>query len=146
MERIQVTQYLSKNNMEKIRERIIFASNKGSVSYRFDEKPELYIERVVFLTDNKEWSHLFSNAGLMFELKGFNKKDKQLRRYVRELWFGKYETVMYAQPSLEINEQMEFGGKSTYNDDDDYDYWILDITLQDLSLTTDKLAFSFEMK
>lgn len=98
----------------------------------FSNKPVLYINKIVFVTSDKNWVNRLSNSSLTIKFTCIGNDEKEKKSSQEQLVLGNYITAYHKQPVMEVNRLFSYTENFGLTDDHECKEWEIGIELHNL--------------
>ncbi len=102
-------------------------------------KPVLYIDRIVFLTDDKNWINRLFSASLIIKFACIDSNKRERKTHQEPLVFSAFITAYHRQPVMEVNRLFSFEDTINITDDNACNHWKTTIELNNLTIGQNEL-------
>jgi hypothetical protein len=103
------------------------------------DKPILYINKVIFLTDDKNWINRLLNSSLIIKFACIDSNNKDRKSHQEPLILSAFITAYHRQPVMEINRRFSFEDTIKITDDSTCTKWKTTIELNNLTLKQNEI-------
>ena len=87
---------------------IVFNKDSLQQSSRMEEKPSIYLDKIIFKTTDKNWVPKLFTTSLLIKIAGFNEKGTEIKSFQTPIVIGAFISPQHMEPVFSINRRIQF--------------------------------------